>query len=531
MIRSNTRTMKNILFALIFLPAVWFPFTINAQDLHIYLDAREGRENSLVYILEGDTLTKPKVRQGRQIFFHVLNYNNYLYDLEISSSPEEIAFSGGMPFNITDLLGAATGSAGTGVLSLQGNAGFPGFSSAFTTNLKNSLEAKGDIKGYAYAENIRRIQNSLAEIERIETRMASIDTLVDGLLQSAALVELAQADLEAIKTQPGWMPADIKAQARKYLKKVFDTENPTEIDAENILRRSRIKSRLQQKIADVQDARKTFDRQVSQLSGEAALLAAIPMKDEKLREVESSLAVFMREAPELDTSFAAHLEKLTQLAEQAEDLDLNTLIRLRRNAEGILKNDFSLTYRAAAEGDQTNLSARFALRDSVSFTGERRVLQLAPLSVPVYGGFKVNASVGIGFGRFFKQPERYFVQDDVIRAESGDRFTPIITSFFHFYWQSAGNVSFGGSFGIGLPIVSSNESQSASFFLGSSLYLGRRERLVLTTGLMGGRVTRLANGLEVNDVIDLGGGVLPIYNPYELGYFVGLSFNLFGQKE
>lgn len=48
---------------------------------------------------------------------------------------------------------------------------------------------------------------------------------------------------------------------------------------------------------------------------------------------------------------------------------MGLLFNLRRNAEGILKNDFSLTYRAAAEGDQTNLSAHFALRDSVSFTG------------------------------------------------------------------------------------------------------------------------------------------------------------------
>lgn len=524
--------MKNALFALTFLPAVWFPFANYAQDLHIYLDARTDRENTLVYVLDGDTLNKPRVKQGRQIFFHVLNYNNYLYDLEISASPKEIAFTGGMPFNIADLLNTATGgSANTGVLSLQGGAGLPGLPDLLSTNLKNALEAKGDIKGYAYAENIRRIQTGLAEIEKIETRVAGIDTQVDDLLQSAALVRLAQADLEAIKLQPGSSPAEMKSQARRYLKQVFDTENPADIDAEKVLRRSRIKARLQQKMTELREARKGFDRQIAQLKAEASLLAAIPMKDEKLHEVETSLMAFMGEAPATDTAFNVHLEKMAQLTENAEDLDINLLTQLRRNAEGILKNNFSQTHRAVAEGDQTHLSARFALRDSVSYTGDRRVVQLAPVVVPVYGGFKVNASVGIGFGRFFNKPERYFVQDDVIRAEPGDRFSPVISSFFHFYRQGAGNVSYGGSFGIGFPLTSANESQSVSFFLGPSLYLGRRERVVLTAGLMGGRVTRLANGLQVGQTIDLGGGVLPTYSPYELGCFVGLSFNLLAQRE
>ena len=52
---------------------------LGAQDLHIYFNAAPDNGKNLVYVLNGDTLTHPKVRSGSQIFFHVDNFNNYLF--------------------------------------------------------------------------------------------------------------------------------------------------------------------------------------------------------------------------------------------------------------------------------------------------------------------------------------------------------------------------------------------------------------------------------------------------------------------
>jgi len=140
----------------------------------------------------------------------------------------------------------------------------------------------------------------------------------------------------------------------------------------------------------------------------------------------------------------------------------------------------------------------------------------------------VNASIGVAFGQLFSQPQSFFVRDSSIRSEDKDSFFPIVTSFFHFYGQTAGNTAFGGSFGIGLPIVSSGGVQSASFFLGPSLIIGRGERIVVTSGIMGTRVERLAQGYEVGDRFISQANNVPTKTVYELGYFLGLSFNVLG---
>lgn len=82
---------------------------------------------------------------------------------------------------------------------------------------------------------------------------------------------------------------------------------------------------------------------------------------------------------------------------------------------------------------------------------------------------------------------------------------------------------------MGLPLVGAGERQSACFFLGPTIFLGRKERLALTAGVMGGRVERPANGLRPGDTLDVGEGVLPTHNPYEAGFFLGISFNMFGE--
>lgn len=330
--------MKHSFFSTTIFLATCLPCTLPAQDLHIFLDARNDKTDNLVYVLDGDTLKQPRVRHGNHIFLHVLNFNNYLYKLNFSAGREEIRYTGGSPLDFAGLPGVGENSGGMFPDGVTGLSPFSGFS---TTGLKNALKMDGNIKGYAYSENLRRIETSLAEMKAIESRVRDIDREVEGILQMPVLLDLALADIETVKRQPDWSPAEIQNQARKYMKQVFQTETPGDIDAERMLRISRLNAVLYQKRSDLQEVKQTFDRQLHQLSGEASVLEGIRMKDEKLREVESALSGFLKEIPVIATELGAHLEKLDSLAEHADDLDIQTLTRLRRNLEGILKNSFS----------------------------------------------------------------------------------------------------------------------------------------------------------------------------------------------
>ena len=66
------------------------------------------------------------------------------------------------------------------------------------------------------------------------------------------------------------------------------------------------------------------------------------------------------------------------------------------------------------------------------------------------------------------------------------------------------------------------------FFLGPSLFIGKRERLVMSAGIMGARTLRLDEGYAAGDVFDGETEDLPVYPAYGMGVFFGLSFNMFG---
>jgi len=155
------------------------------------------------------------------------------------------------------------------------------------------------------------------------------------------------------------------------------------------------------------------------------------------------------------------------------------------------------------------------------------MIQLAPIKIPVYGGIKINASVGVNFGQYFNKPQTYFLKDSTIVGEDGDSFLPFITSFVHFYPQGRKSVSVGGSLGIGIPLSGAESGfQSTTFFLGPSLFFGTGERLVVNFGLMGGKVNRLSRGYEVGDDFVGDESFIPLQSLYELGLFAGFSFNI-----
>ena len=103
-----------------------------------------------------------------------------------------------------------------------------------------------------------------------------------------------------------------------------------------------------------------------------------------------------------------------------------------------------------------------------------------------------------------------------------------MTSFIHFYAPSRKAVTVAGSFGIGFPLGGGENLQSISFFLGPSLLFGNSERIVLNAGIMGGKVERLSQGYKLGDYYTSDANQAPTASVYELGYYLGISFNLSG---
>jgi hypothetical protein len=155
---------------------------------------------------------------------------------------------------------------------------------------------------------------------------------------------------------------------------------------------------------------------------------------------------------------------------------------------------------------------------------EKVVARTKSFKVKVSGGLKIDPSVGITFPSYFGSAKDYFTRGDTLIVETkGDNYIPNISAFVNFYPYTGKAVNFGGTFGIGIPIKGSKIAPN--FFVGGAMILGSKYRVTLTAGMATGPVTRLANGYEVGQKLEIYDD-METTTKYAIGFYSGLSFSL-----
>lgn len=495
-----------------------------AQDLHIYYNAHS---KNLTYISQGDTIWRPKVREGAQIFLHVENFNNFLYQLELKTESETIvSASGGM----AELLPLGSG----GITSLLSGHLNP-IQKIAAGGLSNTEDLDFKISGFgADAESLKtlsrlqdRFSNALKEIFKIEKRLDAVSEDVDAYLEGQMVNEIIQAELEQLKRNPRLQPQQIRSLSLEYLQKVFPTDQSEELNLSTLLEKSDAKQQLRGYQEKLVEEEVNYRRNANILRLVATELGALVIEEEMFTSFQNEVKEAAANAQQVEQTITENKIRLASMIAEAQTQNIQDLTALRYEYEAISANDFTETFRLEAEGDLTILNLTFI--ETTTEEKGTKTIAIAPIKIPVSGGLKLNAGVGISLGGYWEQPQTFFVRDSLISAEDGDSFSPLLTSFIHFYSLSAGKVSLGGSLGIAIPIVGADR-QAISFLLGPSLIFGRGERIVISGGLMGGKVEALSAGYQIGDEFPLSTENIPTRSVYQMGYFLGLSFNLGGQS-
>ena len=491
------------------------------QDLHVHYDAQT---KAVRYLSEGKELTKPKVKKGNNIFFHVDNYNNYLYKVEIKANERTYQIGdnsanllnalqpGGL--SMTSFFGDLNSGIDDGYGNLEdtefGGGGFTASSAEFAK--LNQLKLQFD--------------DLAGEMIQTESQLRAIQKSVQDYKTAQEIKYLAYEEVQKIKYNPSFSPAQIKKLATEYLEKGLEVQSIDELNVEELLKRNNSTKTLTDRLARLKDAHQRYIQQSETLSNIGSLLNQYTLSDEEFLQFKYTVDEIQNKAQIVEQKVTQQEIELENLVNQPTQNDMNVLTSMHYEYEGIANNNFSHTYRTEADGDWQELELTFLTKDSAGRGVSEETIQVAPIKVPVYGGIKISTSIGISFGQYFDRPQNYFIRDGAIFAEDEDSFYPILSSFFHFYASSSKNVDFGGAFGIGVPLNGANGIQSATFFLGPSLIIGKEQRMALTAGLMGGKVERLSQGFEVGDQVGFDIIELPKRFPYEIGGFLGLSFNL-----
>ncbi len=522
-------TAKTLLVGLIFTCSI----QAKAQKLHIFYNVFR---DSIYYVQNGKSVSTPNIRKGDDVLLHVDNYNNYLYNVAIEVEKEEIPVASVMSGNPLSLLGGLGGGSPLQFLFKGGDQNIGGF--RFPTLTGEDLEVGS---GFSQSEAEKQRIEKVAKLEKLELEfgrskeqistldkdLKSIQEEIEKKVASQRIQAFAIDEIDHIRYNPFLEPSQIKQMTGEYMERIFLEKDPNKIDLNQVLKIADTQTEISK---TMQDYRKKVEKYATTTATCDLLLKEINQFDfpeSNLNEFKAVAESFMDVAKNKTQGYQENANMLETKSQELPVIDVKVLSGLRSTYLEMHNNTFSKNYRLTADGEKLNFKIKLSPLDSLQQKGVKTV-DLTPVSLNVYGGMRIKASVGLNFGQFFARPQSFFIRDSTLQSSDRDAFVPVMTSFVHFYTPSKKNVTVAGSFGIGFPLGGGENLQSISFFLGPSFMFGKGERIVLNAGLMGGRVERLSQGYEIGDLYVSDGNVAPTTSVYDIGYYLGVSFNLTG---
>ena len=422
-------------------------------------------------------------------------------------------------------MGGFTSGAGDSWLNLNNMMG------GGNTNMDDE-EDEGEFD-FASAEQANAAQLLKAKVIKImddmqftENEFVEISKDIRNLQYAQELRDVVLMEVQKVKYNENLSPNQVKKICMEFLEQILDVnEDSGELNLDYIVDKGDDREQLEKSLDRLEKNELIYNSQINELNTIGEELKNLTVSEESFFEFVSSVSKVSEKSGEVLDNVALQKQNINKLYAKVGRENLQKMTSIWYEYEALNNNNFKYTYRAEALGDRTTLGLNFFKKDTLGNRISAGSRTPAPINIPVYGGIKMNVSIGLNFAQFFNQPQEYFLQDTIISSEDSDRFLPVATSFIHFYPQRTNNVALGGSFGIGIPLTGSENFSSINFFLGPSLIFGKSQRIVLNGGLMGGKVEEISRGLSVGDTV-LPQSEIPTASRYKIGYFLGVSFNL-----
>lgn len=511
--------------AIIFLTARPAP----AQDLHAYYDLFS---DSIYYQKEGQPVKNPKIRKGDRVVVHFTEFNPFLYAAKAGVEQRHVGDWAGN-VGLSAFAGLVPGLSGLlpGAGLNDPNAPQMGLLDIPLLRLgQNSMKLKDLFANSRGAEQLlEQARQQLQASAQIQSDMAEIFGEIQRLERSEQVARMALKHLDAMMHNPQTRPSLVKKVAMEYRAEVFPDKEAAALQVEDAFRwqeRPALKRRLLQDLADKQ---KEFDAQMVQMTPITRQLSELDLGSEELTEFAGELRGVEEKRRALQVKMSDYLNHQTE--QKTPPMSLEELMTLQLRFRELAGQSFSFDCAVEIENDLAIVTATFSPRDSLDGVWRQndRSPRVKTVKLETRGGLRISTGLGLGFSQFFDAAEKYSVRDNKIVAETGGSIQPALGTFIHFYGGGRGGVRLAGTFGLGIPLGGGSNISSLHFFLGPSLLFGRGQRIVLSTGLTSGPVERLGKGFKAGDEFDPNVGDIPLRSRYELGYFVGVSFNLGGK--
>lgn len=236
-----------------------------------------------------------------------------------------------------------------------------------------------------------------------------------------------------------------------------------------------------------------------------ALIGKDSLNAKEMRLTGKELDKSLGEEPE--TPFSELLSLIEKMHSEIVNTSYKYLYNRKNNADisEITLLIYPRSDSIARENPMDTIAKYFPLRDRASL--------------------KLRNSVGVTFTYFRDKNRSYYVKPDLtIGSGNADLFTPVISTFIHFYTNNNTGLKWGGSFGFGIPLT--GEKKDINFMLGLCMAIGRTEPIIISAGLAGTKVDRLTEGWKTGDTVPGLDFDIPKLSQFRTGGFISISFNL-----
>lgn len=499
--------MKSIYTLLLFSLTVAFSY---AQKAGLIIEYNVF-DNELKYYSNGLEVEEPVVKEGQNIYVVLKEYNRYIYEAELKSyelnynqAAQNMGFAGG-----------SMGSSGiSGIGSLLGGLSIGGDIEGIISSLPQSRGVQEEV-----ADAKSTFSTLQQELKETETKINQASQQIQLFQQQRKAQKVFAEDASLLKENDMIRPSRIEKMLLQEIYKSFAIMPSDSVTIDDVLQSSDQNGKLQKAVinyntgvkeyAEIKLKWNDFSSHVNQLS--------YALDDPQLNILADETTKVVTEMEDED-----QLNNVNVPVVEDASNELKELLLLRRTYEELQNDVFTYKFTPIQATDK-EVELKLVIKKK---NEEGVIVKELKQIVPIYGTWKIVGGLGFSFGRLFNETYSYsLVRDTIVSAEL-DAFTPLITSFVHVYRENNKNFNVGGSFGLGFPIQANDGIQSLSFFLGPTLLLGKRQKFLVSGGIMGAKVDRLGNGLEVGDQYLSDSNTLPLVSSYELGYFVSVSYDL-----
>ena len=218
---------------------------LKSQDLHVHYDAFT---DSVYYLRGGKPIDRPVVRKGENVLFHISNYNNYLYNVEVKTEVGRISVAQGSGFDLGQLAAGESFNPAGLVFSegsKAGGLGPFGITPPEGSGMGESTEAQRREQLVEEMKNLEQhIKNSLTALTELDEQMAEKNAEMKTALEAQQIQSFAAIEIQNLRYNPRLAPRQIKQLSREYMSRIFDESDPTKLDLGAVLQKTDTRGQL-----------------------------------------------------------------------------------------------------------------------------------------------------------------------------------------------------------------------------------------------------------------------------------------------